>query len=275
MTALHTWAHNPRYISKFNKSNGSELFVENVLVVFVRLFHIIHDLYKNCQVYHRDLSEGNVLVREYGGEPYPLLIDFDHARLCSDIVDHSMRFGTGTVPFMSILNLAGYSHKLSILDELESFLYFWVWKCTIGFAPSNIIRDRTAPNTPQVPPMQPIVNPLVRVLARLKLINRKSVALVQRSKCRVGQTIQLKIRSWAKGDPGSECLDVKFLHTSSDGTFNEVLEELRPEFQLFKPLFLKLRSILFDWDGKQTSFFRPNTGQEISAPQDVPRRSLD
>ncbi|KAJ1959832.1 hypothetical protein IWQ62_004458, partial [Dispira parvispora] len=251
LSALHTWAHKPQYISKFRKSNGSQLLVDYVLVIFSRLFCIIHDLYKNCQVYHRDLSEGNVLVRENNGDPYPLLIDFDHARLCSDTVNDSIHFGMGTVPFMSILNLAGYSHKLSDLDELESLLYLLVWKCTIGFTSSDITRGKTARNTPQVPPVQPIANPLVKLVTRLKLINRKSAALVQRSKHRVGQTKQLNIRSWAKGDPGDECLDAKYLHASSDGTFKLVLGELRPEFQVFKPLLSELRRILFDWDGKQ------------------------
>ncbi|KAJ1655890.1 hypothetical protein IWQ61_004444 [Dispira simplex] len=123
MTALHSWAHNPKYMEKFGKANGSELFADYVVYVFVRLFWIIYDLHKDCKLYHRDLSEGNVLVCECDGDPYPLFIDFDHARLCSDVGNDNMRFGRGTVPFMSMLNLAGYPSKLSIVDELESFLY--------------------------------------------------------------------------------------------------------------------------------------------------------
>ncbi|KAJ1953719.1 hypothetical protein IWQ62_005926 [Dispira parvispora] len=161
-----------------------------------------------------------------------------------------MRFGMGTVPFMSILNLVGYSDKLSILDELESFLYLWVWKCTIGFTPSDITRGKTKPNSSQVTSEKSSANPRVQPVTRLKLTNQKSPALAQRSEHHVDQAKQL-IRSWAKGDPGKECLDAKFLHTSSDGAFEMVLDELRPEFQHFKPLFLKLRRILFDWDGKR------------------------
>ncbi|KAJ1965309.1 hypothetical protein IWQ62_002699, partial [Dispira parvispora] len=219
---------------------------------------------------------GNVLVRENNGDPYPLLVDFDHARLCSDTMDGSMRFGMGTVPFMSILNLAGYSHKLSILDELESFLYLLVWKCTIGFTPSDITRGKTARNTPQVTSVKSSANPLVKLVTRLKLTNRKSAALVQRSKHRVGQNKQLKIRSWAKGGPRGECLAAKYLHTSSDGPFELVLEELRPEFQVFKPLLLNLRRILFDWDGEQASFISGrNYGRRIVAPKDESRHSLN
>ncbi|KAJ1969400.1 hypothetical protein IWQ62_000653 [Dispira parvispora] len=269
MTALHTWAHNPQYISRFKRSSGSELLVVYVSVIFARLFYIIHDLYMNCQVYHRDLSEGNVLVRENNGDPYPLLIDFDHARLCSDAVNDSMQFGMGTVPFMSILNLAGYSNKLSIIDELESFLYLCVWKCTIGFTPSNITRGKTEPSTSQVTLEKSSAKPRVQPVTRFKLTNQRSPLWSQRPKHHVDQTEELKIRSWAKGDPGKGCLDAKYVQTSSNRAFEMVLDELRPEFQHFKPLFLQLRSILFDWDGKQVSFFyRSNTGQEIAAPKD-------
>ncbi|KAJ1966698.1 hypothetical protein IWQ62_002301 [Dispira parvispora] len=204
MTVLHTWAHKPQYLAKFKRSSGSELLVDYVLVVFSRLFCIIQYLYKDCQVYHQDLSEGNVLVRENNGDHYPLLIDFDNGRLRSDTVNDNMRLGIGTVPFMSILNLAGYSHKLSVLDELGSFLYLSVWKCTIGFTPPDITRSKTARSTPQVPPAQPIASPLVQRVTRLKLTNQKSPVLGQRDEHRVGQTKQLKIRSWAKGDPGGE-----------------------------------------------------------------------
>ncbi|KAJ1655470.1 hypothetical protein IWQ61_004784 [Dispira simplex] len=141
MSSLHTWAHNPKYIEKFGRANGSELLVDHVVYVFVRLFWVIYNLHKDCNVYHGDLSEGNVLFRECNGDPYPLLIDFDHGRLCSDVGNDEIRFGMGTVPFMSMLNLAGYSNKLSIVDELESFLYFWVWKCTMGFTPPDISRN--------------------------------------------------------------------------------------------------------------------------------------
>ncbi|KAJ1653137.1 hypothetical protein IWQ61_006682 [Dispira simplex] len=118
MAAFYTWAHNPKYIEKFGKMNGSELLVDHVVYVFVRLFWVIYNLHKDCNVYHGNLSKGNVLVREYDGDPYPLLIDFNHGHLCSDVGNDEMRFGMGMVPFMSMLNLAGYSNKLSIVDEL-------------------------------------------------------------------------------------------------------------------------------------------------------------
>ncbi|KAJ1657240.1 hypothetical protein IWQ61_003325 [Dispira simplex] len=269
MTALHSWAHNPKYMEKFGKTNGSELFADYVVYVFVRLFWIIYDLYKDCKLYHRDLSEGNVLVCEYDGDPYPLLIDFDHARLCSDVGNDNMRFGMGTVPFMSILNLAGYSNKLSIVDELESFLYLWVWKCTIGFTSADITRTRsttTAPNSSQATSARSPISSIVQPTSRLALTNQHSADLA-RFIHPVDVANQLAVRSWAKGEPGGACLLAKFSHTSSNVTFGTVLNELRPEFRMLKPLFLKLRQILFDWDGKQSSFFLGTTSGEETPVQ--------
>ncbi|KAJ1649384.1 hypothetical protein IWQ61_009516 [Dispira simplex] len=257
LSSLHSWAHNPKYIEKFGKTDGSELFVDYVVHVFVRHFWTIHDLYTECKVYHRDLSEGNVLVRENNGDPYPLLIDFDHARLCSDTGNDNMRCGMGTVPFMSMLNLAGYSNKHTVVDELESFLYLWVWKCTIGFSPTDITRTRCtamAPNSSQTTSAQPSANPRVQPVSRSKLTNQNFTALARSSNHSVGAAMQPSVRMWAKGEPGGDCLRAKFIDTTSDITFGSVLDELRPEFRMLKPLFLELRGILFDWDGKQSSY---------------------
>ncbi|KAJ1962428.1 hypothetical protein IWQ62_003532 [Dispira parvispora] len=145
LNKLHSWARKPG-----NKTPGFDEYKKNTLTinveaVFARLFWIIYYLYTDLGVYHRDLSEGNVLVCEVDGVPHPLLIDFDHARLCSDPPNDNMHSCMGTVPFMSILNLAGRSNQLTIVDELESFLYLWVWKCTIGFSPSQVTTSQQTP----------------------------------------------------------------------------------------------------------------------------------
>ncbi|KAJ1652938.1 hypothetical protein IWQ61_006837 [Dispira simplex] len=257
LSSLHTWAHDPKYIEKFGKADGSELLVDYVVYFFARLFWVIYDLYKDCHVYHGDLSEGNVLVRECDGDPYPLLIDFDHGRLCSDVGNDKMQFGMGTVPFMSILNLAGYSNKLSIADELESFLYLWVWKCTMGFTSPDISRNRrttAAPNAAHDTSVEPSANPRVQPVSRLKLTNQHPAVLARRSIHPIGRAKEPSVRNWAKGEPGYECLLAKIRDTLSDFTFGTVLDELRSEFRMLKPLFLKLCRILFDWDGKLSSF---------------------
>ncbi|KAJ1650089.1 hypothetical protein IWQ61_009011, partial [Dispira simplex] len=273
MTALHSWVHNPKYIEKFGKTDGSELFVDYVVHVFVRLFWTIYDIYTECEVYHLDLSEENVLIRKNNGAPYPPLIDFDHARLCSDTGNDNVWSRTGTVSFMSMLNLAGYSNKHTIVDELESFLYLWVWKCTIGFTPPDISHTQSAPNTTQATSVEPSANPRVQPVSRLKLTNQNLAALARRSKHPVGAVKQPEVWNWAKGEPGDECLLAKFLNTSSNLIFGTVLNELRPEFRTLKPLFLKLSRILFDWDGEQSTFFSGTiSGEKITVRQGRTRR---
>ncbi|KAJ1643843.1 hypothetical protein IWQ61_010482 [Dispira simplex] len=275
MSSLHSWAHNPKYIEKFGKTDGSELFVDYVVHVFVRHFWTIYDLYTECKVYHRDLSEGNVLVRENNGDPYPLLIDFDHARLCSDTGNDNMRCGMGTVPFMGMLNLAGYSNRLSILDELESFLYFWVWKCTIGFAPPDIIRNRsttTVPNTAQATSMESSANPYIQRITRFK-VTRNLTALARRNKHPVDAVKQPEVRLWAMGEPGGGCLRSKYCHMVNNAPFQLVLEDLRPELQMLTPLFLELRRILFDWDDKlPSSSSGTNSKKKLTARKTKSRR---
>ncbi|KAJ1647611.1 hypothetical protein IWQ61_010075 [Dispira simplex] len=274
MSSLHAWAHNPKYIEEFGKANGSELLVDHVVYFFARLFWVIYYLYKDCQVYHRDLSEGNVLVRECDGDPYPLLIDFDHARLCSDVGNDNMWSRTGTAPFLSILNMAGYSNELTIADELESLLYLWVWKCTIGFAPSDITHPRstaTGPNSSQANSALSPISSIVEPMSRSRLTNQNSASLARRGKHHVGPA-QPSIRKWVEGEPGGECLLAKFKDTLSDRAFGTVLNDLRPEFRMLKPLFLKLRRILFDWDGKQSLFSLGTiSGEEATVWQDRSR----
>ncbi|KAJ1650193.1 hypothetical protein IWQ61_008942, partial [Dispira simplex] len=234
LSSLHTWAHNPKYIEKFRRANGSQLLAVYVVYVFARLFWVIYYLYKDCHVYHRDLSEGNVLVCEYDGDPFPLLIDFDHGRLCSDVGNDKMRVGMGTVPFMSMLNLAGYSNKLSIVDELESFLYLWIWKCTMGFTPPDTSRNRSttmAPNAARDTSVQPAANPRVQPVSRLKLTNQHPAVLARRSIHPVGLAKEPSVRNWANGEPGDDCLLAKIKDTLSDFTFGTVLDQLRPEFR--------------------------------------------
>ncbi|KAJ1950377.1 hypothetical protein IWQ62_006578, partial [Dispira parvispora] len=191
LTKLHSWARNPENKTQDLDEQEKDTLSINVQLFFARLFWIIYYLYKDLGVYHRDLSEGNVLVRVVDGVPRPLLIDFDHARLRSDPLNDNMGSRTGTVPFMSILNLAGRSNQLSIADELESLFYLW-----------------------------------------------SSVWL------------------WAKGDPGTACLNAKWKDTSGDTAFTIVLMELQPEFKILKDIFLELREALFNWDGQEGTYVK-------------------
>ncbi|KAJ1658384.1 hypothetical protein IWQ61_002371, partial [Dispira simplex] len=207
-------------------------------------------------VYHQDLSEGNVLVCQQDGFPHPLLIDFDHAHLHSDAQSNSVHSPTGTVPFMSILNLAGCSQSLSIVDELESFMYLWVWKCSMGFSPSHITCSNMASNTPQISSPQSSVASISQdICTQMYVTSHKPTSLAQRRKFLLKETEQPSVRLWAKGGPGRSCLVAKLKDTSDGIAFSVVLQDLLPKFNCLKPLLLELRKALFDWDGQQASCF--------------------
>ncbi|KAJ1654674.1 hypothetical protein IWQ61_005444 [Dispira simplex] len=276
LTELHSWARKPGNTTQDLDKHEKNTLVADVHDVFSRLFWIIYYLYTDLGVYHRDLSEGNVLVRQQHGFPYPLLIDFDHARLCTDDRNDGMHSRTGTVPFMSILNLAGRSQSLSIVDELESFMYLWVWKCSIGFSPSHITRSNAASNTPQVSSPQPSrasVTP--DACTRLHVTSHKPTSSAQKSKLLVDETEQPSVRMWAKGDPGRSCLNAKIWHTSNGMSFSLVLEDFPPEFNALKPLLLKLRKALFDWDDQQASYFDPTSSEPPQGRRTNPPRGKD
>ncbi|KAJ1968834.1 hypothetical protein IWQ62_001002 [Dispira parvispora] len=292
MTILPIWTEKIAKDEGIEEKDVPMLLAGNVGYFFAELFWTIYHLYKHHGVYHRDLSEGNVLVREVNGNLVPLLIDFNHARLRSDKVDN-MRSRTGTVPFMSILNLAGRSNSLSIVDELESLLYLWVWKCTIGFAQSDITRSISGPSTPHLISLtseasqQQELTSLQQAAASLQItrvtrdcitshrstasalesappavetsqhsVRNRSTVPAQKGTPIANETRQPSVRQWAEGDPGTECLNAKYWHTMTDSSFSKVLEELKPEFKIFSSLFLKLREALFDWDGQQASYLK-------------------
>ncbi|KAJ1658113.1 hypothetical protein IWQ61_002601 [Dispira simplex] len=273
LTELHSWARKPG-----NKTQDLDDYEKEILAIYVQdffacLFWIIYYLYTELGFYHRDLSEGNVLVRQQDGFPHPLLIDFDYARLRADDQNDNVHSRTGTVPFMSILNLAGRSQSLSIADELESLMYLWVWKCSIGFSPSHITRPNTTSNTSQVSfPQPPRASVTPDVCTRLHATSHKSTSSAQKSKHLVDETEQPSVRMWAKGEPGRCCLNTKIWHTSSNTSFSLVLEDFPPEFDVLKSLLLTLREALFDWDGQQASYFKATSSKSIQGRRTNPPR---
>ncbi|KAJ1649989.1 hypothetical protein IWQ61_009086 [Dispira simplex] len=266
MDTLHPRTKDKKKSTSLTPDEKKTLFF-NVSGVFMKLCYVIYILYTEFGVYHRDLSEGNVLVRTRDGVMYPLLIDFDHSRLVVDDSD-SMQSRTGTTPFMSILNLAGYSNDLTILDELESFLYLWVWKCTIGFSPSEITRSRatkTGTTTQQGTSHQRSKSSNVERPSWKTASSRMGNTPTGQTQAESSFTPQPKmplVRLWATGNPGTDCLSAKCKDTGSHSAFNTVLDDLRPEFWKLKALFLELREILFDWDVGQGV---KNTGRERKA----------
>ncbi|KAJ1648949.1 hypothetical protein IWQ61_009812 [Dispira simplex] len=135
-------------------------FNHEVVHFFQQLFLTIHTLHKDHNVYHQDLSEGNILVVEYEmpnleapGETEkflePLLIDFNHARLKDDGVVDQMLSCMGTLPFMSILNLAGHTNHLTFIDEYGSGAIITKVKKTMVKASAGPLHPRTGHMDPQ------------------------------------------------------------------------------------------------------------------------------
>ncbi|KAJ1967606.1 hypothetical protein IWQ62_001749 [Dispira parvispora] len=217
MTTLHPYGTQPSSEVPVDLTSGeATMLCGKVAYFFQQLFGIIYRLHEDYGIYHRDLSEGNVLVVEteitHPMNPnetlivlLPLLIDFDHARIEGDDVTNKMLSRVGTLPFMSILNLAGRTDKLSFLDECESFLYLYLWKCTIGFA-----RYQLSPPD----------------------VHKKKF-----------------IHEWASNEPPDSIEKVKRSHMHSRDTFTCVVEQLRPEFVSRRAFFHGLRDALFTWEG--------------------------
>ncbi|KAJ1641940.1 hypothetical protein IWQ61_010692, partial [Dispira simplex] len=148
--------------------------------------------------------------------------------------------------------------------------------CSIGFSPSHITRPNTASNTPQVTSPRPSVGSLSQdFCTRFYVTSHKPTSSAQKSKLLEDETKQPSVRLWAKGDPGSDCLDAKLKDTANDMSFAIVLKQLPPEFENFKPLFLKLREALFDWDGKQASYFKRKSSEPTQELRFEPRPEED
>ncbi|KAJ1645526.1 hypothetical protein IWQ61_010308, partial [Dispira simplex] len=242
----------------------------NVGYFFKALFMIIRKLHKYYEIYHRDLSEGNVLVVKkespYMTEPNetvivlePLLIDFDHARLKGDNAVDQMQSRTGTLPFMSILNLAGKTSALTFLDECESFLYLFLWKCIIGFArcqislpatrkpkKSTTSKDTVALANPK-PLSQNVAGGTGENIALYPAEHQEAQSL--RDVAYHSKFQKKEVHQWASNEPIGCIEEWKRLHMHSGDTFSTVLKELRPEFKRLRTLFQRLRDALFKWEG--------------------------
>ncbi|KAJ1641770.1 hypothetical protein IWQ61_010733, partial [Dispira simplex] len=223
-------------------------------------------------IYHRDLSEGNVLVvntkrssLEKPGKTIkvlePLLIDFDHARRKNDDVMDQMLSRTGTLPFMSILNLAGHTNHLTLIDECESFLYLFVWKCIIGFARCQLSLPATTKLMQTVTGKNSTSHTL---LFKGVTSGSKGKAALDPAKANPvergeAQPVQggaphppikkMKVHQWVSNQSIEAIEDAKRLHMDSWNTFTVVLKELRPEFRRLEDFFQDLRDVLFTWEG--------------------------
>ncbi|KAJ2495736.1 inducible alternative oxidase 2 [Coemansia sp. RSA 1972] len=107
--------------------------IPELIVVIYDVMRCHMAIIDNCQILHRDISEGNILVWRDGAGVHGMLIDFDHSiRLTNDgYAKRAER--TGTRPFMSVSNLEDEPTKRTALDDWESIIYILCWLGTFGW----------------------------------------------------------------------------------------------------------------------------------------------
>ncbi|KAJ1968417.1 hypothetical protein H4R34_006270, partial [Dimargaris verticillata] len=103
------------------------------------------EFYDNCQIFHRDISYNNIMVRWQDGAPKGMLVDLDHGILRDAITMPGQPVRTGTLPFMSIGNLEGNDTDRTALDDWESLLYVLCWAGTYGFGRSTANQSQQPP----------------------------------------------------------------------------------------------------------------------------------
>jgi len=96
-------------------------------------------------VYHRDISDGNLMYRKDKGKVIGVLADFDLSSLEGDVTSNTER--TGTVPFMALDLLS----KKALAGEVkhdyghEAEAYFWVGVYDTACYHNGLIVDDAAP----------------------------------------------------------------------------------------------------------------------------------
>ncbi|KAJ1644269.1 hypothetical protein IWQ61_010437 [Dispira simplex] len=271
MTRLHPYGTRSEVPTELPPEEELVLF-KRVQYFFKKLFLIIFILHEDYNIYHRDLSEGNLLVvdtkhssLEKPGKtikaPEPLLVGFDHARHKDDDVVDQKLSRTGTLPFMSILNLAGHTNHLTFIDECESFLYLFFWKCIIGLARCQLsLTVTTKPKKTATGKNITSHTPLSKGVAG----GSKGKATLDPAKanlveCGKAQPVQggaprpsfeeKMAHQWVSNQSIEAIEDAKRLHMESRNNFTVVLKELRPEFRCLEDFFQDLRDALFTWEG--------------------------
>ncbi|KAJ1852676.1 hypothetical protein LPJ76_005311 [Coemansia sp. RSA 638] len=107
--------------------------IPELVVVIYDVMRCHMGIIKHCHILHRDISEGNVLVRRDETGVHGMLIDFDHAIHLTKKGYAMCTEGAGTVPFRSVNNLEDKPTKRTALDDWESIIYILCWLGTFGW----------------------------------------------------------------------------------------------------------------------------------------------
>ncbi|ORX70296.1 hypothetical protein DL89DRAFT_267510 [Linderina pennispora] len=130
-------AHKRLAMSPIGESLSTVESVHEFIAVLGDAMRCHSELLNRCNILHRDISSNNILVvREEGKPARGLLIDFDCALDLSGSQGPNLET-RGTIPFMSINNLAKSDVERTALDDWESLIYLICWCATKGFAPDS------------------------------------------------------------------------------------------------------------------------------------------
>ncbi|KAJ2719163.1 hypothetical protein GGI07_005377 [Coemansia sp. Benny D115] len=110
--------------------------VYELIIVVADAMLVYMVIWKKAKILHRDISDNNILITRIDSWVRAMLIDFDNSLDISDpeVLKRVIRPGmTGTLPFMSILNLKNHQGGYyTVLDDWESTLYMLCWLATFG-----------------------------------------------------------------------------------------------------------------------------------------------
>ncbi|KAI8319216.1 hypothetical protein GQ54DRAFT_299525, partial [Martensiomyces pterosporus] len=117
---------------------------DELIVVLADAMRAHGEIMRRCNLLHRDISTNNILVvrSPLDGSVHGVLVDFDCA--ISVGVDRKARpERTGTLPFMSVLNLEANWLERTEIDDWESLLYLVCWVATFGINKEDRISVRS------------------------------------------------------------------------------------------------------------------------------------
>ncbi|KAJ2345703.1 hypothetical protein IWW50_005630, partial [Coemansia erecta] len=117
--------------------------VPELIIVIRDVMRCHAAILKHCRILHRDISEGNILVRRDDTGVHGMLIDFDHAIDINNKGYAKNSEGVGMLQFMSISNLENNETERTLLDDWESIIYMLCWIGTFGW---NSETRRAAPD---------------------------------------------------------------------------------------------------------------------------------
>ncbi|KAJ2062778.1 hypothetical protein GGI17_002166 [Coemansia sp. S146] len=201
-----------------------------------------------CNLLHRDISSNNIMVErrrtsDGGYEVYGLLIDFDYAINPSDR-RLSRPERTGTLPFMSILNLEVHPDQQTELGDMESLLYILCFQATFGINEADAKALRLAHET-----MDPS---LLKIKKWQGWQEGETVASIASDKRGHLDSLKSFIRNITKYFTGSELLKLS--------TYNEETNGKLPDYSALESL---------DWDLYDALFQNEVTGMACQGTSEI------